>query len=89
MDRVGEPCWRAGGEGRLTVDQTREYRSERREIAGVPFEVTSYKIGDRYYCHVTNADPGATVARAEGASREEAEELALAKVVHRLGGRGT
>ena len=67
------------------MDQARDYKTERREIAGVAFDVTSYKIGDRYYCHVTNADPGATVARAEGASREEAEETALTKTINRLG----
>lgn len=89
MDGVGEPGWRASGEGSLTMDNGRDYKSERREMAGVPVEVTSYKVGDRYYCHLTNVDPDATIARAEGASREEAEQLALAKAANRLGVRGT
>jgi len=71
------------------MDRSEGYRTDKLDIAGTSVEVTSYQIGDRYYCHVTNVDPGATIARAEGASREEAAKLALAKATHRLGGGST
>jgi hypothetical protein len=61
-----------------------EYRVESKEIAGQHVKVTSYRIGDLYHCHVANADPGATVARAEAATREEAERAAVAKAAARL-----
>ena len=64
--------------------RSENYHVEQKEIAGVEVNVASYKIGDRYYCHVTNFDPGATIARAEGDSKDEAESLALASVEKRL-----
>jgi hypothetical protein len=67
------------------MDRAEEYKTERRTVAGVNIDITTYKIGDRYHCHVTNADPGATVARAEADTREMAEQLALAKAKDRLG----
>lgn len=63
------------------------YLSQTRELAGVPVNVTSYKIGDRFYCHVSNVDPGATIARAEADSSAEAETLALDKAAARLSGK--
>jgi len=65
--------------------KTEDYATAVREISGVKISVTRYKIGDRYYCHVANLDPGATIARAEAASRDEAEQAALAKAANRLG----
>ncbi|MBI2820994.1 MAG: hypothetical protein HYX74_02100 [Acidobacteria bacterium] len=47
--------------------------------------VTSYKLGSRYICTVDNVDPGATLARAEAATREEAESNALSKARHMVG----
>jgi hypothetical protein len=46
--------------------------------------VNSYKIGDRFYCHVENTDPGATIARAEGSTKDEAIRIALSKAGLRL-----
>ena len=56
-----------------------EYRERYEEIAGWRAHIVSYKIGDRYYCTIDNVDPGARLARGEGATREEAETAALAK----------
>ena len=53
-------------------------------MAGISLKLTSYQIGDRFYCHVSNFDPGATIARAEAASPEEAEREALRKARARL-----
>ena len=73
----------------MTVEQAEGYQTSKLNLAGSDVEVTSYKIGDRYYCHVSNVDPGATIARAEGASREDAEQLASMKAARRLGGTPT
>lgn len=54
------------------------------ELAGWPIVVESYKLGDVYYCTISNADPGARFARGEGSSRDEAEKQALAKAEHYL-----
>ena len=69
----------------MTMDKAEEYKTERRTMGGVNIDVMTYKIGDRYYCHVANADPGATVARAEADTREQAEQLAMTKAKDRLG----
>ena len=47
--------------------------------------VTSYRLGTRYICTVDNVDPGATLARVEGATRQEAEAEALSKARHMVG----
>ena len=64
--------------------KTEDYTTETRELSGVQIRIDSYKIGDRFYCHIENTDPGAIIARADAASREDAVQLALAKVGGRL-----
>ncbi len=54
------------------------------ELAGWPVHVVTYRLGKLYYCKVDNVSPGAQVARASAASREEAEQQALAKAGERL-----
>ncbi len=61
-----------------------DHQSEATEINGVEVRVTSYRIDQRYFCHVSNADPGATIARGEGGSRDEAREVAVSKATLRL-----
>ncbi|MDA2933391.1 hypothetical protein MYX82_03505 [Acidobacteria bacterium AH-259-D05] len=60
------------------------YHSETREVQGTTVNVTTYKIGERYFCHIDNVNPGATIARSEGASLAEALEVALEKATARL-----
>jgi hypothetical protein len=60
------------------------YQKEKREVEGKMINITTYKIGERYFCHIDNVSPGATIARTEGATLEEARELALQKVTVRL-----
>ena len=64
-----------------------QYHEEFRELNGVTICITTYKIGDEFYCHVTNTDPGATIARASAALKEEAVRHALEKVMNRLAGK--
>ncbi len=68
------------------MSRAEEYRVAVHEISGVKVRITSYKIEDRFCCHVANVDPGATIARAEAATREEAEKLALAEATKKLEG---
>ncbi len=61
-----------------------EYRSEIREVADVKLNLTCYKIGNAYHCHIANMDPGATIARATAATATEAEALAMQRARVRL-----
>jgi hypothetical protein len=62
-----------------------EHYTERAlECEGWPVTVTTYKLGDRYFCTISDADSGARIARANGSSREEAEEPALTRVARNL-----
>lgn len=56
-----------------------DYSERNEEIAGWRIHIVSYQLGDRYHCTIDNVDPGARVARAEGATREDAEGRALEK----------
>jgi hypothetical protein len=65
--------------------KTEHYHDEVKEINGILVHITTYKIDDDYYCHITNADPGATIARAVGKTAGEASVAAMQKVTARLG----
>jgi hypothetical protein len=64
--------------------KTENFREEFREIEGIKVRVTEYKIGEEYYCHIYNADPGATIARASAFTRDAAEKEAMRKAVERI-----
>jgi len=64
--------------------KTENFKEELLELNGTPIRVTTYKIGEDYYCHVYNVDPGATIARSTAATREKAVEEALIKVTQRI-----
>jgi hypothetical protein len=62
-----------------------ENHAERRiDIHGWEVNLRSYQIGDTYYCKADNVSPGANIARSTGATREEAEQKAIAKATERL-----
>ncbi|MBI4465667.1 MAG: hypothetical protein HY647_13265 [Acidobacteria bacterium] len=54
-----------------------DYVERKTEIEGWPVNVTSYKLGDLFYCKVDNVSPGAWLARTTAPTREEAEQKAL------------
>jgi hypothetical protein len=62
-----------------------DYQRRRQELAGWPVGIVSYRLDERFICEIDNVSPGARVARAEGATREEAERAAIAAAEHRLG----
>ena len=49
------------------------------DLAGWPITIETYKLGDVYHCSIANVDPGARFARADGSTRQEAEQRALEK----------
>ena len=62
-----------------------QYREARDELAGWPVRITSYKLGGKYYVTVDNVSPGAWIAKAEGATLQEAEQKARTDAAERLG----
>jgi hypothetical protein len=61
-----------------------DYSQRQHELAGWPVTIETYKLGEVYHCTIANVDPGARFARADGASREEAERLAIEKATRYL-----
>jgi hypothetical protein len=62
-----------------------EYSRREMEIAGWEISIETYKLGDEYHCTISSVDPGARFARADGSTKEEAEERAIEKATHYLG----
>ena len=63
-----------------------EERREREEAVGRwRVRLVSYRLGGEYLCTADDVDPGANLARARAATREEAEAQALARAGERLG----
>ena len=63
-----------------------DYVERRIEIVGWPVNLTSYKLGNLFYCKVDNVSPGAWLARSNAPTREEAEQKALDKAKQLLSG---
>jgi hypothetical protein len=61
-----------------------EYSRRQQELAGWQVTIETYKLGDVYHCAIANVDPGARVARSDGATREEAESRAIEKATRYL-----
>lgn len=62
-----------------------DYARRQQELAGWAVSIETYRLGDVYYCTISNVDPGARFARAEGPTREDAERVALEKARRYLG----
>ena len=61
-----------------------EYSRRQQELAGWAIVVETYRAGDVYHCTISNVDPGARFARADGATRDEAEQRAIEKATRYL-----
>lgn len=55
------------------------YSRRQQQVGRWKINIVSYKLGDQYICTVDNVEPGATLARAEGLTREETEKKAVQK----------
>ncbi len=54
-----------------------DYSERKIELAGWPVNVASYRLGSEWHAKADDVSPGATLARAAGASREAAEAEAV------------
>jgi hypothetical protein len=61
-----------------------DYSRRQMNLSGWPIEIESYKLGDVYHCTIYNVEPGARFARADGATKQEAEQNALEKATRYL-----
>jgi hypothetical protein len=61
-----------------------DYSRRQQELAGWQVMVETYKLGDLYHCSIANVDPGARFARGNGATKEEAETVAIEKATRYL-----
>ncbi len=61
------------------------YQEHKVEVSGWPVNLASYRLGDVYHCKADNVSPGAALARATGATREDAEKKALERAGQLLG----
>ena len=61
-----------------------QYQERQEQLSGWPVKIVSYKLGGRYYVTVHNVQPGAWIAKAEGAILQEAEQKACAEAASRL-----
>lgn len=55
------------------------YESRVERVGEWSVRLTSYKLGNLYFCVADNVDPGAVLSRGTGGSRDEAEGAARDK----------
>lgn len=56
-----------------------EFEERKLHVAGWPVNLSSYRLGDQWYCKADNVSPGAAIARTSGLTRQEAEQKALSR----------
>ena len=61
-----------------------DYSRRQQELGGWAVSIETYKLDDVYHCTIYNVDPGARFARADGHTRQEAEERAIEKATKYL-----
>ena len=54
------------------------------DVNGWQCRLTSYRLGELYYCQADNVSPGARLARASAPTREEAERKVLERATELL-----
>jgi len=82
----GIAAWEKSGLPTIRLEDKRssdmkptEYSERSLELAGWKVRLTSYRLGDKYYCKADNVEPGACITRSQGPTKEEAEREAIAK----------
>ena len=68
----------------MTIFKPEEQHERKESLPPFEIHILSYRLDKMYYCTVDNVDPGAVIARANGATREEAEAKAIAKAKERI-----
>ncbi|HVE86463.1 MAG TPA: hypothetical protein VND93_26585 [Myxococcales bacterium] len=68
----------------MSTFRAEEHQKREDRIEGWPVRITSYRVGSQFRSTVDNIDPGATVARGAGPTREAAEQEAISIARERL-----
>ena len=84
MDGVGQPRRRGRRETIRPTVKPEDYSRRQQDLVGWGVTVETYKLGEVYHCTIYNVDPGARFARADGATRQEAEDRAIEKAMKYL-----
>ena len=71
------------GKMNATTEPT-DYFERTVDLAGGKVLLTSYGLGDKYHCKADDVGPGTCLARAEGVTREDAEQNAIGKAQEHL-----
>ena len=66
------------------VAKAEEYSRCEQELAGWSISIETYRLGEVYHSTISSVDAGARFARADGATKEEAEQRALDKAARYL-----
>jgi hypothetical protein len=61
-----------------------EFSEKTLPLEGWSVRVTTYRMGDTWHAKADNVSPGAALARATGATREEAEQGVLRRAAELL-----
>jgi hypothetical protein len=61
-----------------------DYSRRQMDLAGWPISIETYKLGDVYHCSIASVDPGARFARADGPTKDAAEDKAIEKAARYL-----
>jgi len=61
-----------------------EFSRRQVEVGGWQIAIETYRLGEQYHCAISSVDPGARFARADGATKDEAEQRALEKATRYL-----
>jgi hypothetical protein len=61
-----------------------EHQTRRAVLEGWPVNIISYRLGTEFRCSIDNVDPGATLSRTVGPTREAAEQEAVKLASDRL-----
>ena len=81
---MGFLCGFAGFAFNVGAMKPEDHSRRDQEIAGWMVVVETYRLGDVYHCTITNAAPGARFARADGATKDDAESRAIEKATRYL-----
>ena len=66
----------------------KDFRTCTESVGKWQIRIKSYQLADEYVCSVDNVDPGAVIAYATAATREEAERKAVASAKTAMGVKG-
>ncbi|MFN8006851.1 MAG: MBL fold metallo-hydrolase [Terriglobia bacterium] len=78
-EKSGFPVFDSGGKVSTSL-KPKDYSEKMIELEGWKVRLTSYGLGDRYYCKADDVEPGACITRSEAGTLAEAEQTAIGKV---------